>query len=102
MIHSAGAEISKAHVSSSHVAKGELTDTDALSTAVSKSRLIISLLGPQVMKSIPQTLFADFYRIPFPFMRQHRVRRIFAVSTVSIYRPEDTVFLDVFFGCHND
>ena len=66
-----------------------MADTDALSRAVSKCRIILSFLGPQIMKAIPQTLFADFYRALFPIMREQGVRRIFALSTVSIYLPED-------------
>lgn len=74
----------------SQVVKGELTDTDALSTAVSKSRLILSLLGPDIKVAIPPTVFADFYRTLFPLMREHGVRRIFAISTMSLSVPGDS------------
>ncbi|KAL2866903.1 RNA polymerase II mediator complex subunit MED27 domain-containing protein [Aspergillus lucknowensis] len=73
------------------VIKGELDDFDALSTAIAECRLVISLLGPNVLdKKISPTLYQDFYKSSlFPLMRQHGVRRIFAMGTISIYRPED-------------
>lgn len=72
------------------VVEGELTDTEALSAVVSKCRLIISLLGPDIKVPIPPTVFADFYRRLFPLMREHGVRRIIAVSTISLSVPDDS------------
>jgi hypothetical protein len=71
-----------------------MTDLEALSVAISKSKTIISLLGPISLSQPVNTEFADRYRAMFPLMRQHSVRRIFAMSTLSSYQPEDqTSFL---------
>lgn len=66
-----------------------MTDLEALSTAISKSRTIVSLLGPNSFYPGGPTIYADFYRAAFPLMREHGVRRIFAMGTISIYQPED-------------
>lgn len=67
-----------------------MTDLDALSTAISKSRIIISILGPSatIAPSSNQE-YADYYRAIFPLMRQHKVRRILGMGTLSIYQPDD-------------
>ncbi|KIX08911.1 uncharacterized protein Z518_03568 [Rhinocladiella mackenziei CBS 650.93] len=75
------------------VVKGELTDTDALSTAVSKCRIIVSLLGPNDLFNIQPTIYVDFYSSLFTLMRQHGVRRIFAMGTLSIPNSNDTFSL---------
>ncbi|KAF4454375.1 hypothetical protein F53441_3092 [Fusarium austroafricanum] len=74
------------------VVKGELSDTKALSTAVAKSDVIVSLLGPQISdRSAASNIIPDFYKNSlFPAMRQHGVKRIFAMGTPSIGRPEDS------------
>lgn len=63
----------------------------ALSTVIAKSSVIISLLGPNINgNKIEPALFANYYKSSvFPLMRQHGVRRIFAMGTLSIVRPED-------------
>lgn len=68
-----------------------MDDLVAFSTAVSQSSIIISLLGPNIIRSnISPTQFADYYKsCVFPLMRQHGVRRIMAMGTLSIVRPED-------------
>lgn len=66
-----------------------MTDLEALSTAISKSHTIVSLLGPTGLRLAGPTIYADFYRSAFPLMREHGVRRIFAMGTVSIYQPDD-------------
>lgn len=68
-----------------------MDDLESLSTAMAKSRLVISLLGPSITAwNTNRTLFADFYKSSvFPLMREHGVRRIFAMGTISIYQPED-------------
>ncbi|KAL2810922.1 hypothetical protein BJX63DRAFT_422761 [Aspergillus granulosus] len=73
------------------VIKGEMDDLETLSTAIAQSRVIVSLLGPNIIdKNMSPTLFADIYRSSvFPLMRQHGVRRILAMGTISIFRPED-------------
>ncbi|KAL6820143.1 hypothetical protein J3E69DRAFT_374199 [Trichoderma sp. SZMC 28015] len=71
------------------VVKGEMTDKTALSNAISKCHTIISFLGPVNIRQPASTEYADYYRAIFPLMRQHGVRRIFAMATLSIYAPED-------------
>jgi len=69
-----------------------MTDTDALGTAISRSRLILSLLGPSstTFRIESPTQFADHFRTAvFPLMRAHGVRRIFLMGTISIARPDD-------------
>ncbi|KAI8682319.1 NAD(P)-bd-dom domain-containing protein [Fusarium sp. Ph1] len=74
------------------IIEGQLNDAEALSTAVSKSYVVVSLLGPNISswKQDP-SLLADFYRHSlFPSMRQHGVKRVYAMGTLSIVRPEDS------------
>ncbi|KAI9372754.1 hypothetical protein BJX61DRAFT_533711 [Aspergillus egyptiacus] len=73
------------------VVEGEMDELDSLSTAMAKCRLVISLLGPNIIdRGMSPTLFSGFYKASvFPLMRQLGVRRIFAMGTVSIVRPED-------------
>jgi len=68
-----------------------MNDIDTLSTAVQGSSVIISLLGPDIAnRSLTPTIFSDFYKNSlFPQMRTHKVKRIFAMGTLSIKRPED-------------
>uniref|UniRef100_A0A7S3K6N9 NAD(P)-binding domain-containing protein n=1 Tax=Aureoumbra lagunensis TaxID=44058 RepID=A0A7S3K6N9_9STRA len=71
------------------VVKGEMSQRDALSNAISKSRAIISLLGPTSAKLLSKTEFADYYRMIVPLMKEHGVSRILALGTISIYQPDD-------------
>ncbi|KAL2832475.1 hypothetical protein BDW59DRAFT_139311 [Aspergillus cavernicola] len=73
------------------VVKGEMDDLDALSTAMANCSIVISLLGPNILdRKMSPTLFADMYKTSvFPLMRQHGIRRILAMGTISIVRPED-------------
>ncbi|KAL4918693.1 hypothetical protein BDW62DRAFT_210312 [Aspergillus aurantiobrunneus] len=73
------------------IIKGEMDDVKSLSPAVAKCRIVISLLGPSLVhRTSSPTLFADIYKSSvFPLMREHGVRRIFAMGTPSISRPED-------------
>lgn len=68
-----------------------MTDSNALSTAMAKSSVVLSLLGPSINdKNIDPTVLADIYKSSvFPTMHQHGVRRIFAMGTLSIKHPED-------------
>lgn len=51
---------------------------------------VISLLGPSVhIRNIDPAVYSDFYKALFPLMRQHNVRRILAMGTLSIQRSED-------------
>ncbi|KAL3475233.1 hypothetical protein BJX99DRAFT_160582 [Aspergillus californicus] len=73
------------------VVKGEMNDIDSLSPAMAKCHIVISLLGPNILdRNMSPTLYSDFYKSSvFPLMRQHGIRRIFAMGTISIVRPED-------------
>lgn len=67
-----------------------MNEHDKLSNALANTSIIISLLGPQITdRNLAPSLFADFYRALFPIMRQNGVRRILAMGTISIVRPED-------------
>ncbi|KAJ4256139.1 hypothetical protein NW762_009215 [Fusarium torreyae] len=74
------------------IIKGELGDTQALATAVAKCNVVVSLLGPQLSdRSMDPSLLPNFYKSSlFPAMRQHGVKRVFAMGTLSIVRPEDS------------
>ncbi|CEL02327.1 hypothetical protein ASPCAL03498 [Aspergillus calidoustus] len=73
------------------VVKGEMNDLETLSAAIAQSYIVLSLLGPNILdKNMEPTLFADMYKSSvFPLMRQHGVKRIYAMGTISLYRPED-------------
>lgn len=71
------------------VIQGELSNKEAISTAVSKARVIVSLLGPNERRGIDSALFVNFYRTVFDAMRTHNVKRIFAMGTISIPDPGD-------------
>lgn len=68
-----------------------MENVSALSAAISQSCAIISILGPTIGNlNIAPTLYADIYRSSvFPLMREHSVRRILAMGTISIVQPED-------------
>ncbi len=69
-----------------------MTTPAPLSSAVSKSHSIISLLGPDLNRdgALDPTTFATFFSATlFPLMREHGVRRILAMGTLSIKLPED-------------
>ena len=68
---------------------------DALSAAVARSSMVISLLGPDRMRVANPSLYGDFYRRLFPLLRQHGVRRIMAASTPSANEPQDRLHVPV-------
>ncbi|KAL2205705.1 NAD(P)-binding protein [Sarocladium strictum] len=72
--------------------KGSLDDTEALSTAVAQSHVVVSLLGPRAGDNLKSSeLYSNFYKNSlFPAMRQHGVRRVYAMGTVSIVCEEDS------------
>ncbi|KAL3430024.1 mediator complex subunit 27-domain-containing protein [Aspergillus tetrazonus] len=75
------------------IIKGEFVEDDlpTLSAAIARTKVVISLLGPNIIRMSNPTLFADIYKtLVFPLMREHGVRRIFAMGTPSISRPEDS------------
>ncbi|KAH6673919.1 hypothetical protein F5X68DRAFT_246659 [Plectosphaerella plurivora] len=75
------------------VVKGEITDRDALSKSIAQSTVIISLLGPNTIRGVNEATFTDFYKLVLSLMREHHVKRIFAMSTVSCWTPEDAFSL---------
>ncbi|RYP02539.1 hypothetical protein DL764_005783 [Monosporascus ibericus] len=76
------------------IVKGEIDDVEALSFAVAKSFIILSLLGPSSLTALPDpSIYSDFYARLFPLMRQHGVKRIMAMSTPSAGQPEDRFHL---------
>jgi len=67
------------------IVHGELTDTAKLAAAVAQSAVIVSLLGPQVLRTPDPDVYAATYAALFPLMRaQARPPRILAMSTVSV------------------
>ncbi|KAJ2901832.1 hypothetical protein MKZ38_001370 [Zalerion maritima] len=72
------------------VIKGEFTDVPALSLAISKASLILSCLGP-VLTQKPKSddEYRGYYATVVDSMREHGVRRIFALSTISAYDEAD-------------
>ena len=69
------------------------SDEPALSRAIAQCYAVISLIGPVLgeVRSYTPTFFADIYaQQVLPLMIQHSVPRILAMSTVSVYRPEDS------------
>ncbi|KAL4983260.1 mediator complex subunit 27-domain-containing protein [Aspergillus falconensis] len=83
------------------IIKGGFVEDDlpSLSAVMARTKLVISLLGPNITTTMSKhTLFADIYKtVVFPLMREHGVRRIFAMGTPSISRPEDhwTLFTSI-------
>lgn len=52
--------------------------------------MIVSLLGPVAIRMTDPAQYANFYKESiFPLMREHSVKRIYAMGTISIRRPED-------------
>jgi NAD(P)H-binding len=66
-----------------------MDDGGAISEAVSKCNVVLSILGPNNLRPISPTLFPDQYRRVWAGMRQHNVKRIYAMGTVSIVEPKD-------------
>ncbi|KFY05456.1 hypothetical protein V492_08524 [Pseudogymnoascus sp. VKM F-4246] len=71
------------------IIQGSLDDLEALSTAVSSSHTVLSLLGPTTTRKFDPTIYSTFYTSLFALMREHSVRRIFAMGTLSIPQPDD-------------
>ncbi|TIC93660.1 3 beta-hydroxysteroid dehydrogenase/Delta 5--_4-isomerase [Colletotrichum higginsianum] len=74
------------------VIKGDVNDAAAMSAAVARSSAVLSLLGPDITRDrkIDPSFFPDIYsKSVFPAMKQHGVRRIVAMGTITIKRPDD-------------
>jgi hypothetical protein len=77
-----------------------MDDRAAMSPAMAKSSAVISLLGPDVSRDrgIDPTMMAGYYgSCVIPLMREHGVRRILFMGTLTITVPEDrwTLFQSV-------
>ncbi|KAG5810212.1 hypothetical protein H9Q74_014070 [Fusarium xylarioides] len=74
------------------IVKGDLSDKEALSRAMSKVNIVLSLLGPQISdRTTSPNVIPDFFKNSvFPAMRRHGVKRIFAMGTLSLSQPEDS------------
>ena len=66
-----------------------MKDSSALSEAISKCNVVVSLLGPNSRKMNDYSLFADQYRHVWAGMREHGVKRIYVMGTFSKVEPED-------------
>ncbi|KAI7767358.1 hypothetical protein LZL87_013107 [Fusarium oxysporum] len=73
------------------IVKGDLSDKEALSRAMSKVNIVLSLLGPQMSdRTTSPNVIPDFYKNSvIPAMRRYGVKRIFAMGTLSLSQPED-------------
>ncbi|KAM5346151.1 hypothetical protein ACJ41O_009156 [Fusarium nematophilum] len=69
-----------------------MDDTQSLSKAIAKSYAIVSLLGPTLgdRSADPEFLPKVYKSYIFPLMREHGVRRIYAMGTLSITQPNDS------------
>ncbi|PVH88938.1 NAD(P)-binding protein [Cadophora sp. DSE1049] len=76
------------------VIQGDLSNHEAISSAVSRSSGIISLLGPNIKdRKFDPSVYSTFYSSLFTIMRSHGVRRILAMGTISIKCAEDSFSL---------
>jgi hypothetical protein len=71
-----------------------MDETPSLSAAVAKSSMILSLLGPNSFGALAP--YREYYSKLFPLMREHGVKRIMAMSTVSAKDPDDSFNLIAF------
>jgi len=68
--------------------KGELTDLDALSTAVEGVDVVLSALGP-IANHPAGNIIATFYGHLIDLMNKYNVKRIILLGTASISDPKD-------------
>jgi hypothetical protein len=68
-----------------------MDDTSALSAAIAKSSLIVSLLGPRGVRNHPP--YAAWYLIILNLMREHGVKRILAPCAAAANQPGDSFHL---------
>lgn len=68
-----------------------MDDKEAVKDAMAPCSAVLSLLGPSItQKDIHPSLYADYYkRTVFPAMRELNIRRIIAMGTISLSRPDD-------------
>ena len=78
-----------ANNSSITIIKGELTDLEALSTAIQGVKVVLSALGPSTASHPPGNIIATFYGHLIDLMIQHDIKRIILLGTASISDPND-------------
>ncbi|KAI0125306.1 hypothetical protein BJ170DRAFT_637243 [Xylariales sp. AK1849] len=78
------------------VIKGEMDDEASLSAAIAQSSTILSYLGPNTMRPPAPFPYPGHYAKIFPLMREHGVKRIMAMSTVSAAEASDTFNLVIY------
>ncbi|KAI0319926.1 NAD(P)-binding protein [Amylostereum chailletii] len=71
------------------VAKGELTDEDALSGAMNGVDIVLSALGPLVKGHPSGNPIATGYALVFTLMKRHGIPRIILLGTPSVKDPHD-------------
>jgi len=72
-----------------NVIEGELSSTANLSAALKEVDSVVSLLGPNKVRHPPVNHLSQYYPSIFDAMRESGVRRISALSTVSLKDPAD-------------
>ena len=77
-----------AHHPSITLVKGELTDLNALSTAVQGVNVVLSALGP-LANHPAGNIIATFYSHLVDLMTKHSIKRIIVLGTSSISDPKD-------------
>lgn len=68
--------------------EGALDNESGLREAIAGQDVIISVVGPS-SPFAPNTVFAPAYKKIFAIMRAENVKRIIAISTLSVYDPKD-------------
>lgn len=77
-----------AHNPSVSIIKGELSDLDALSTAIQGVKVVLSALGP-FQSHPPGNIIATFYSHLIDMMIEHGIKRFILLGTASISDPKD-------------
>ena len=72
-----------------HVVVAELSDVDAVDRAVEGADAVISTLGPPIDPLLTEVPLTEGTRTIVAAMHRHGVRRIVALSTVSVPDPRD-------------
>ncbi|KAK2747545.1 hypothetical protein FQN57_002038 [Myotisia sp. PD_48] len=73
-----------------NIFEGPLSDESTLSAAIQGQDAILSAIGPSGIFTGFRNDLSGGYRLILKLMRQHGVRRILAMSTVSEYDPRDS------------
>ncbi|PNH28058.1 hypothetical protein VD0002_g8553 [Verticillium dahliae] len=70
------------------VVEGQMDDAEKLSLVVSRAAVIISLLGPSG-RTTGEYPYPGYYSTIIPLVRQHSVKRILVLATVSVEDSDD-------------